>query len=45
VGQSLTKGKFGVELTAFYQASELGVINAGDFKSLESKFKVVYSIR
>ena len=45
VGQSLSKGKFGVELTAFYQASEFGVINAGDFKSLESKFKVVYSIR
>ena len=45
LGQSLSKGKFGVELSAFYQASKFGVINAGDFKSLESKFKVVYSIR
>ncbi len=45
VGQTLAKGKFGVELKAFYQASSFGVINASDFKSLESKFKVVYSIR
>lgn len=45
IGQSLSKGKFGVEVKAFYQGSSFGVINAGDFKSLESKFKVVYSIR
>ena len=45
VGQKLADGKFGVELTAFYKATEHGVINASDFKSLESKFKVVYTIR
>ncbi|MFP5491453.1 MAG: hypothetical protein ACLGG0_08130 [Bacteriovoracia bacterium] len=45
VGQTLSKGKFGVEVKAFYQASSFGVINEADFKSLESKFKVVYSIR
>ncbi|MBY0515871.1 MAG: hypothetical protein K2P81_03110 [Bacteriovoracaceae bacterium] len=45
VNQKLDHGKFGVELTAFYQASALGVINEGDFKSLESNFKVIYKIR